>query len=71
MKSKERWDFAQIYSARELSRCGLVLVIISLLGLLIPAYKVIELVLSVACVFGALFTVIYRTEKAIKEKFSN
>jgi len=69
MKSQERWDFAQKYSAKKMAACGLVMIALSLLSYFIPVdseYKQTGgIVLLVLC---AVY-MIAATETALKKQF--
>jgi uncharacterized membrane protein len=71
MKSQEKWDFAQHYSAKEMIRFGVILFLISLLILFFTPEQSIG-----SAIIGPVFLVIFiiallaRTERAIKKKFN-
>ncbi len=69
MKNKERWDFAQRYSASQMIKLGGLLALSSVLGFFFyPSGKtamIVGLGLMILMVFYLLFSV----EKALKEKF--
>ena len=69
MKSQERWNFAQKYSAKQMSLCGTLMVVLSLLSYFIPVdteYKQIGGL--VLLVLSALYMIVL-TEIALKKKF--
>ena len=66
MKSQERWDFSQKYSAKELMKFGGIILPFCLLGLLdLP-----ENYINIAVLF-AVFIPILTTEIALRRRFSN
>lgn len=66
MKSQERWDFSQKFSAKELIKIGLLLLPVSLLGLTNIPEGIIN-----AIVILSVFLPILITEIAIRKKFAN
>lgn len=71
MKSQERWDFSQKYSAIELSKSGLILLFLAFLPVVVPIEKSTEKVVSIAMILALVFILIYRTEKALNKKFAD
>lgn len=69
MKSKERWDFAQLYSARKMILYGTLLALFGLLGLIVDFSENIELTISISSLLIVVFLLLVQTEKAIKWKF--
>jgi len=69
MKSKERWDFAQAHSANELMRFGIILMIISPAGLLLPDDEM-NVMIGVISTLIAVIIMIFRTERALRNKFN-
>ena len=68
-KSQERWDFAQIYSASELIKTGLILMLIGLAGLFCSVEPLISLLAGITVVIISCIVVIYRVERALIKKF--
>lgn len=69
MKSQERWEFAQMYSARVMQRWGIFLLLCSPLGLWVTIDEILLIgVLMVITIIPAV-SIIVKVEKAIKEKF--
>jgi uncharacterized membrane protein len=71
MKSKERWDFAQKYSSKEMIKWGILLLLV---GILLNFISFSETQMIIAVIILPLIPVIilvYKTEKAIKQKFKN
>lgn len=66
MKSQERWDFSQKFSAKELMKIGLLLLPVSLLGLTNISDGIIN-----AIVIISVFLPIIITEIALRKKFTN
>ncbi len=69
MKSLERWKFAQAYSTRLMIFLGLILVVISALGLLITFTNVIDFYIGFSLFILSIGFLFYKTERALKEKF--
>ena len=70
LRSQERWDFAQKYAAREMIRLGLLLLIISFLGFLLPG-SLTEAFAGVIIFLVLVITLLFRVERAIGKKFKN
>ncbi|MFP5437636.1 MAG: SdpI family protein [Bacteroidia bacterium] len=71
MKSKERWDFAQGYSANIMIKGGIALTII---GLIMALFKIgIEVITAVGMVamFVCIGYLLFSTETALKRKFKD
>ena len=69
MKSKERWDFAQVYSAKLMIYCGVFLMIFSGFGLVFHLPISRGVFVSSIAIFVSLGVLIYKTERAITQKF--
>ncbi len=68
MKSQDRWDFAQTYSALEIIKLGGLLIVSSLIGIVIPKEQGAETAIGLGLVILAAVILIIRTEKAIKSE---
>lgn len=71
MKNKERWKFAQRYSAYEMIRLGLVLTIIGVLGIFVPLPDMMSMIIGLTLMILTFVLLFFRVEKAIKERFPN
>ncbi len=71
MKSQERWDFSQKYSAWLMIKSGIAYSLISLPGLLLKlkTSETIRTLLGIGMLIAYAAYLILKTEKAIKEKF--
>jgi uncharacterized membrane protein len=69
MKSQDRWDFSQIYSANEMIKLGFLLLLTSLLGLVLNLNEVSEIALGLVLMIIMVVLLVVRTEKAIQRKF--
>lgn len=69
MKSQESWDFAQPYAGKELIRQGVLMSLIGLPGPWLPLKPVMAAFLSIPVMLALLGVLLYRTEKALKERF--
>jgi uncharacterized membrane protein len=70
MKSQERWDFAQIYSAKVMVKWGGTLVLISLLGTINIINPIVRLVIGIGLLIGTI-PILRGTEKAMKDRFGD
>ena len=71
MKTQERWDFSQIYSSKLMIYCGVGLMILSLLGLIFTTDETKGVIISSVFIFGSVGILLYKTQRAIKQNFSN
>ena len=69
MKSKERWDFAQHYSAIELIKVSILLILLSLIGIVYYPPIRLALILAFAILFVLFAGLFYRVEKKIKKQW--
>lgn len=69
MKSQERWDFAQKYSAIELMKAGGILIITSALGFVIESTDDTELIIGLGLLVAVIAILFLKVEKAIKSRF--
>ena len=69
MKNQERWNFAQKHSAREMIRSGFLMVPVGLLGSWLPLKPVVSAFISIPVTLVFFGAMIFRTERALKEKF--
>jgi len=68
MKNQELWDFAQTYSAKIMIKLGLVLVMISFLGLVYKPKIEIALMLSLILIILKVILLVYLVEIKLKQK---
>jgi len=71
MKSKERWDFAQLYSSKEMIKLGLLLALSGVLGLIVTPKPEIGMIIGLGLMILVVIALIVRVEKAIKKKFKS
>ena len=69
MKSQERWDFAQIFSAKEMIKGGGLLAFTSVIGLFYKPNEVAATVLGCSLMIAAFVMLFINTERAITKKF--
>ena len=69
MKSQERWDFAQMKSSWEMIKIAIIMIILSGIPLIIPMSEDLNMGLSLFILIALTALMIYRVEKAIKNKF--
>jgi len=71
MSSQEKWDFAQIYSAKEMIKHGKYLMLGSLLGLFLQPGETFSIISAVVLILLSCIFLIVNTEKKIKQKFES
>lgn len=69
MKSQERWDFAQDYSAKEMMNLGFFLAISSFMGKFFEMDDNTRIWVGLAMTIFMVIVLILRVEKALNEKF--
>jgi len=70
MRSQERWDFAQLYAAKEMIKHGFILTMIGILfGFFFQFDETINAILIVSLVLLSSISMIVFTERAIKKNF--
>ena len=69
MKSQERWDFAQKKSSWEMIKIAIAMVVLSAIPVIIPISENLNIGISLFFVISFTILMIYRVEKAIKNKF--
>ena len=69
MKSQDRWDFSQKYSARELIKFGFFLTLSSLIGLVFDLSENIGILIGLGFMLIAIISLIVKIENAIKLRF--
>lgn len=71
MKNQERWDFAQKYSAKEMTKIGLFYMLTSVLGFIFQFSESTGTLLGLGIMIAFMFLLFYKVEKAIKKQFTN
>ena len=71
MKSQERWDFAQTFSAKEMMKSGGLLSVSSLVVFITDFNRSVNLVVGLSLMILVVGILFVKVEKAIKEKFRN
>lgn len=69
MKSQKRWDFAQTYSAREMIKLGVILVLLSLIGWVFKIGVGVATGIGTGLVLFMALLLFIRVEKALKDRF--
>lgn len=69
MKSQERWDFAQKYSAKQMANGGGVMIVLSLLSYFIPVDVEYKQIGGMALLVLSAVYMIAKTEIALKKQF--
>ncbi|MEX2380383.1 MAG: SdpI family protein [Vicingaceae bacterium] len=71
MKSQERWNFAQKYSAKEMIKLGGISILTSAIGFVYQPNENIITIISVGLALLIAVVLIVRVEKAIRKRFSD
>lgn len=71
MKSQERWDFAQWYSARLMIKSGAALTVIGLILVLFKADMAVITAVGMLIMFVCVAYLLFSTEQALKQKFKD
>lgn len=69
MKSQERWDFAQKYSAKEMIKLGGLMSLFSFVGFIYRPSESMATIIGVGLAIAIAVILIVRVEKAIKKRF--
>ena len=69
MKDQTRWDFAQIYSSKEMIKIGLLLALFGLIGLIYHPNEKTGMILGMGFLISMVVLILIRVELAIKKKF--
>jgi hypothetical protein len=69
MENQQTWDFAQLYSAKESIKLGIILVLCSIIGIWYNPNKGITIILGLTFIIGPAIILITNVERAIKRKF--
>ncbi|TDE07261.1 SdpI family protein [Flavobacterium sandaracinum] len=69
MKSQERWDFAQNYSAKEMIKLGLLLIVCCILSFITKFDPITNRNIGLFFLILTVIVLLVRVEKAIKNKF--
>lgn len=70
MKSQEQWDFAQHFSAKIMLKCGILMLLMALIGIFLQdsVSKTVQIIFSAVVIFAPIIFLIYKTEKALRQK---
>ncbi len=71
MKSQERWDFAQKYSAKESIKLGALLVVFPLILFVVDIENFAGMWIGLGLLICVCIILIFRTEKALKQHFKS
>lgn len=70
MKNQESWDFAQVYSSELFKKYGLLIMLISFVDFGLPEWEIdTKMILAMAVILLPIAYIIFKTERALKEKF--
>jgi|SRR5688572_7967908 len=70
MKNLEVWNFAQVYSAKEMMKAGFLLSVTSILGLFFKPSEFVSAFIAFGILFFIIFIFIFRVEKAISKRLN-
>ncbi|MHA7941947.1 SdpI family protein [Formosa sp. 3Alg 14/1] len=71
MKSQERWDFAQIYSSKQMMKYGGLLSLSGIIGLFFQPSEKTSTVLGLGFMILMVILLLVKVEKKLKEEFKN
>ena len=71
MKDQKTWDFAQVYSAKEIIKLGGLLMLSSLIGLFYKIKESTAIILGVGLLIIMVIILLIRVERGIKKNFEN
>ena len=71
MKSQQRWDFSQRYSAKKMVQAGVLFFVLSFIGLFLPSTDFIQLGVGLPLALCSCLFMFFTTERALKKKFPN
>lgn len=69
MMNQERWDFAQIYSSKEMIKVGLLLTLVGSIGLICHPDEKTGMILGLGFLILMIIVLLIRVESALKNKF--
>ena len=69
MKSKERWDFAQKYSAKLMIKGGFFYIVLGILSLFFSLSQVVNISIGMGTLLLGCILLIVKTEKKLKQTF--
>jgi len=69
MKSKERWEFAQSYSAKLSIKGGIYFLVLGALGAIVNLSETLNIIVGLGTLLLFCVYLIYKTEKGLKQKF--
>ncbi|HRP90901.1 MAG TPA: SdpI family protein [Edaphocola sp.] len=70
MKNQKRWDFAQKYSAKEMIKLGIVLMMTTTIGFITNFENLTNMFIGLGLMILTIIILIFRVENAIKIKFA-
>jgi hypothetical protein len=71
MRSQERWNFAQKFSALQMIKGGLVMSVLSVLAYVLPIASEVKQSLGLGLVFAGGIYLFVTTERALKKQFTD
>lgn len=69
MKSKDAWDFAQLFSAKKMIKGGFIFLLIGLISLFLELSQTLNIIIGMGFLLLTCIYLIYSTEKKLKQKF--
>lgn len=70
MKNQERWRFAQTYAAKQMMKGGVVLMLLSLVGLAFEPNRDNHFIIGLILLLGVIASLFLSVERAIQKQFS-
>lgn len=71
MSSQENWDFAQVYSSKEMIRQGLAFIGLGIISLFTGFNEMTSMIFALLLIIGSVILLLYKTEKKLKQNFNN
>lgn len=69
MASQAKWDFSQKFAAVEMIKCGVIIALISCIGIIVPNILEYNFMISATAIIIAILVPIVRTETTLRKKF--
>ena len=69
MKSQERWDFAQAFSAKQMIKCGAAMIVTGVVMALFSFHIGVIMAVGITLLLVLTVYLMYSTEAAIKKRF--
>lgn len=70
MKNQKSWDFAQIYSAKEIIKIGVINILLSSMGFIFNPTETTSFTIGIAVLVMSISFLLFRVENAIQRNFN-